>query len=131
MRLPFLLTAPRFDNAECAKESDQDFFFPESGLQWSQRLPHLRQICGRCVHQAECLEFAISNNEINGYWGNKTPDERKLISDKGEITKSNRLREIEYFKSQGMSIAQIAEMYRVKPESISRQLQRAKRKGVE
>lgn len=128
MNLPFMLTAPRFDDPECAKE-DSNFFFPESNIEWEHRLPQLRQICGRCVHQAECLEYALTNKETDGFWGGKTPNERRLILNKGEIKKSNRLREIEYLKSQGMSVAEIAQMYRVKPESINRQLLRAKQKG--
>jgi hypothetical protein len=130
MRLPFLLTAPRFDDAQCTNESDQDFFFPTSGIELEQRLPRLQQLCGRCVHQADCLEFAINNQEQDGFWGGKTPDERKLLVSHKEAPGTRRHREIQHFLSLGLSKQEVAKKMGIQVASLERTLFRASQKGL-
>ena len=130
MRLSFLLTAPRFDDAQCTNESDQDFFFPDSGVELEQRLPRLRQLCGRCVHQADCLDFAINNREQDGFWGGKTPDERKNLVQQKEAPGTKRHREIQHFISLGLSKQEVARKMGIQVSSLERTLSRASRKGL-
>lgn len=45
-----------------------------------------RRICSTCEVRAQCLEFAILNNECCGMWGGFLPFERRKIRRKGRIT---------------------------------------------
>jgi WhiB family redox-sensing transcriptional regulator len=38
----------------------------------------LKRICGECVVQKDCLEYALTH-EVKGYWGNTTEQQRKII----------------------------------------------------
>lgn len=51
-------------------------FFPD-GTIWAPRdyMPALR-VCQGCPVQAECLEFALANDERYGIWGGTLPSER-------------------------------------------------------
>lgn len=57
-------------------------FFPE-GQVWgpSEYGPALR-ICKACPVQAECLEFALENDERYGIWGGTLPPERARMKGK-------------------------------------------------
>lgn len=59
-------------------------FFPEA---IGTRLPNskapeydkARSYCSKCPVRDDCLEFALSMNETEGMYGNRTPWERKKI----------------------------------------------------
>ena len=62
-----------------------DIFFPEIELTfgWSPRRTSNKPlyeealaVCKRCIVTEECLTDAISNKELYGVWGGKTPPER-------------------------------------------------------
>jgi WhiB family redox-sensing transcriptional regulator len=60
--------------ALCA-QTDSKIFFPahdDPGIE-------ARQICKRCPVKAECLTFALSNDEQFGIWGGLDPDERRNL----------------------------------------------------
>lgn len=38
-----------------------------------------KQVCGTCVVQQQCLEFALDNRESEGIWGGATEKERRRI----------------------------------------------------
>jgi WhiB family redox-sensing transcriptional regulator len=71
----------KMDNVEwhqqalCA-EIGGDWWFPEDN---SRPEPEVLKVCGRCPVQAECLEFALENNEKYGVWGGLSPNKRKLL----------------------------------------------------
>ena len=58
-------------DALCA-QTDPEAFFPEKG--GSTR--DAKRICGQCNVRAECLEYALRNDERFGIWGGLSERER-------------------------------------------------------
>jgi WhiB family redox-sensing transcriptional regulator len=80
----FSLDLPNFPEAKCASSDfDPDTWFPEA-----IRSPELREqdtfsattVCGGCVHQVDCLQFALDNGIGDGIWGGLLPEERRAQS---------------------------------------------------
>lgn len=74
--LPLMpLRHPWMDDAACAA-NDPDLFFPE-GKANDVVLGEKRavKVCTTCPVQAECLEYALANDERYGVWGGLTPTE--------------------------------------------------------
>lgn len=68
------ITAPGIawqEQALCA-QTGGDFFFPEPG----SSVREAKRICGLCEIRAECLEYALSNDERFGVWGGLSEKER-------------------------------------------------------
>lgn len=62
------------EHAMCA-QTDPDAFFPEKGGSTREA----KRICGHCEVRADCLEYALSNDERFGIWGGLSERElRKL-----------------------------------------------------
>lgn len=63
-----------------------DFWFPEKvpGGSNSTEMVMAKSICGRCIHQVECAEWGIQN-ENYGIWGGITEGERRFIRRKRKI----------------------------------------------
>jgi len=73
MRVPL-----QFEEPLCA-EIGMDAFFPEVTDTNRQRVVIVaKRVCGSCIHQTECAEWAIAN-EQHGIWGGLTPMERRTI----------------------------------------------------
>jgi WhiB family redox-sensing transcriptional regulator len=62
------------DKALCA-ETDPEAFFPEKGGSTREA----KKICTGCEVRAECLEFALSNDERFGIWGGLSERERRRL----------------------------------------------------
>ena len=77
--LEFFVDLPRFDEAKCAKIEDKDLFFPDGRTQEAERLHQLRTICFSCIHEKECLEYALEKQIPYGFWGGKSPTERETV----------------------------------------------------
>ncbi|MEE1619946.1 WhiB family transcriptional regulator [Zafaria sp. Z1313] len=60
--------------ALCA-QTDPEAFFPEKG--GSTR--DAKKVCGACNVRAECLEYALSNDERFGIWGGLSERERRRL----------------------------------------------------
>ena len=60
--------------ALCA-ETDPEAFFPEKG--GSTR--DAKRVCTGCTVRAQCLEFALANDERFGIWGGLSERERRRI----------------------------------------------------
>ena len=60
--------------ALCA-ETDPEAFFPEKG--GSTR--DAKRVCTGCTVRAECLEFALANDERFGIWGGLSERERRRL----------------------------------------------------
>ena len=60
--------------ALCA-ETDPEAFFPEKG--GSTR--DAKRVCTGCSVRAECLEFALANDERFGIWGGLSERERRRL----------------------------------------------------
>jgi WhiB family redox-sensing transcriptional regulator len=62
------------DKALCA-QVDPEIFFPEKG--GSTRDP--KRVCRSCEVRAECLEYALENDERFGIWGGLSERERRRV----------------------------------------------------
>lgn len=54
---------------------DPDIFFPEKG----ESTRPAKRICQSCPVIAECLEYALANNERFGIWGGLSERERRRL----------------------------------------------------
>lgn len=62
------------DSALCAQVGG-DLWYPEEGCLGNDA----KSVCKVCPVSAECLEFALINNEKFGIWGGVSPSKRKLM----------------------------------------------------
>lgn len=128
--LSALTNSPRFDNAQCTTEPNLDFFFPESLVEWKERMPRLKQLCGSCIHREPCLSYAMENEIQDGYWAGTTPEQRQSNFAIREYRQTRRIREIQTLLSQGFTKEQIAMRLKIQNESLDRTIFRAKQKGL-
>ncbi len=56
-------------------QTDPEAFFPEKG--GSTR--DAKRICAQCTVKAECLEYALNNDERFGIWGGLSERERRRL----------------------------------------------------
>lgn len=61
-------------DALCA-QTDPEAFFPEKG--GSTR--DAKKVCGACTVRADCLEYALANDERFGIWGGLSERERRRL----------------------------------------------------
>lgn len=124
---------PHLPEAECAKLEDKNFFFPVSGVEFEERLPVLKRLCGQCVHRQQCGDYAIKKEITDGFWGGMTPRERERIiqiNNKREDRRSEAVREVQELLDLGYSKEQAAAKLGIKVPSLERRLERAKEKGI-
>jgi WhiB family redox-sensing transcriptional regulator len=62
------------EQALCA-ETDPEAFFPEKGGSTREA----KKICTGCEVRAECLEYALTNDERFGIWGGLSERERRRL----------------------------------------------------
>ena len=62
------------DRALCA-QTDPEAFFPEKGGSTREA----KRVCRSCEVRAECLEFALENDERFGIWGGLSERERRRV----------------------------------------------------
>lgn len=62
------------ERALCA-QTDPEAFFPEKGGSTREA----KKICTGCEVKAECLEYALANDERFGIWGGLSERERRRI----------------------------------------------------
>jgi WhiB family redox-sensing transcriptional regulator len=77
--LPLVGASPEFPFALCA-ETDPELFFPDKG----GSAKDAKRICNACEHKAECLAWALENNEQFGIYGGASERERRRLQKKGE-----------------------------------------------
>ena len=65
------------DRAQCLGADANLFFHQRSDS--PEHVVKAKRICAVCPVKAECLEFAITNNEQFGVWGGLTPREYRKI----------------------------------------------------
>jgi len=61
-------------DAKCL-QADPDTFFPEKGGSTREA----KRICAQCPVRAECLEYALDNDERFGIWGGLSERERRKL----------------------------------------------------
>ena len=62
------------EQALCA-QTDPEAFFPEKGGSTREA----KKVCLTCEVQAECLEYALQNDERFGIWGGMSERERRKL----------------------------------------------------
>jgi WhiB family transcriptional regulator, redox-sensing transcriptional regulator len=62
------------ERALCA-QTDPEAFFPEKGGSTREA----KKVCLTCEVQAECLEYALQNDERFGIWGGLSERERRKV----------------------------------------------------
>lgn len=67
-------TLPWIAEAKCL-QADPEAFFPEKGGSTREA----KRICARCDVRAECLDYALGNDEKFGIWGGLSERERRRI----------------------------------------------------
>jgi len=106
--ISFFVDLPRFENPKCADAEDKDLFFPDNRTQEAERLHQLKAICASCIHEKECLEYALEKQIAYGIWGGSTPAERDAtINGKRYVIKGMALA-ITQLNNQGRSVNEIA-----------------------
>ena len=117
----FFVDLPRFDNAQCADIEDKDLFFPDNRTQEAERLHQLKAICASCIHEKECLEYALEKQIPYGIWGGSSPADRDavVVKDKGVTFKGMALTIIQLHKK-GLSANEIAGQLHTSPSYAKR-----------
>ena len=62
------------ERALCA-QTDPEAFFPEKGGSTREA----KRVCMACEVRAECLEYALANDERFGIWGGLSERERRRV----------------------------------------------------
>ena len=122
----FFVDLPRFDNAQCADIEDKDLFFPDNRTQEAERLHQLKAICSSCIHEKECLEYALEKQIPYGIWGGSTPADRDTVAianGKSYAFKGIALT-ITKLHKKGVSANEIAAQLDTSPGYVKRVLQR-------
>jgi WhiB family redox-sensing transcriptional regulator len=63
---------PAWMSQALCTEVDPEAFFPEHG----ERNKDAKRVCAKCDVRAECLDYALDNNELYGVWGGLSGYER-------------------------------------------------------
>lgn len=74
LRLPTREEVAWQDWGMCSQTSP-DAFFPDKG----QPTAAAKRVCASCPVQAECLEYALANDERYGVWGGTSERERRAL----------------------------------------------------
>lgn len=70
----------------CA-QTDPDAFFPEQGV----NARNAKATCRRCPVKAQCLQYALDNDERYGVWGGLSERERRRVLN-GEIIPDHQIK---------------------------------------
>lgn len=81
--LGFIPVYPEWADLALCPQTDPDLFYPEKG----GSVREAKQVCARCPVRAECLEYALENDERFGIWGGESErDRRKLKKERTTTT---------------------------------------------
>jgi WhiB family transcriptional regulator, redox-sensing transcriptional regulator len=67
--------APEWQERALCAQTDPEAFFPEKGGSTREA----KRICSRCEVRAECLEYALGQDERFGIWGGLSERERRKL----------------------------------------------------
>ena len=71
-------TVTNWRSAGACLSADPDLFFPISTSGPAQRqIARAKMICAGCGVRQECLQFAMSHDQLYGIWGGTTPEDRQ------------------------------------------------------
>ncbi len=120
----FFVDLPRFDEAKCADVEDKDFFFPINRIQEAERLHQLKAICASCIHEKECLEYALEKQIPYGTWGGKSPTERDAVVAKDDYAFKGMALMIIQLHKKGILANEIAVQLHTSPGYVRRVLKK-------
>ena len=67
------------DGAAC-RDTDPDLFFPVGTTGPAiEQIESAKHVCGLCLSQHACLEFALATNQESGVWGGTSEEERRKL----------------------------------------------------
>jgi WhiB family transcriptional regulator, redox-sensing transcriptional regulator len=65
-------------SAGACLSADPDLFFPISSTGPAERqIARAKMICSGCRVRRECLDFALSHDQVHGIWGGTTREDRQ------------------------------------------------------
>ncbi len=71
-------TAANWRARAACLSADPDLFFPISSSGPAEKqIARAKRICARCRVRQECLDFALSHDQVYGIWGGTTPEDRQ------------------------------------------------------
>ena len=71
-------SATNWRSAGACLSADPDLFFPISATGLAERqIAQAKIICAGCGVRRECLDFALSHDQVYGIWGGTTPEDRQ------------------------------------------------------
>ena len=66
---------PAWHQHGACRGADPNLFFPARG----ESVKEAKAVCARCPVRAECLEYALTNQEKFGVWGGLSERERRQL----------------------------------------------------
>jgi len=71
-------SAANWRSAGACRSADPDLFFPISSAGLAERqIARAKVICPGCGVRQQCLDFALSHDQVYGIWGGTTPEDRQ------------------------------------------------------
>jgi WhiB family transcriptional regulator, redox-sensing transcriptional regulator len=65
-------------SAGACLSADPDLFFPISSTGPAEKqVARAKMICAGCAVRQECLEYAVTHDQLHGIWGGTTPQDRQ------------------------------------------------------
>jgi WhiB family transcriptional regulator, redox-sensing transcriptional regulator len=64
-----LLGRPLWMDDGACRDTPVDVFFPPKGVDMVAAMARAREVCDQCPVRQQCLEYAVSDPEIEGVWG--------------------------------------------------------------
>lgn len=104
----------------CA-QTDPEAFYPEKG----QPAMPAKKVCRNCTVRAECLEYALANDERFGVWGGMTERERAALRKRQHLptrtqrNRSNKADTARHMYAQGRPKADIASALRLSGSTLN------------
>ncbi len=78
---------PSFTGDEPCTQAGTEVYYVEDDnvASWKLHSYVVKSLCSQCEMRGPCLEWAL-HHEIHGYWGGKSPEERKKIRKQKNIS---------------------------------------------
>lgn len=71
-------SAANWRSAGACLSADPDLFFPISTTGPAEKqIARAKMICSGCTVRLECLEFAMTHDQVYGIWGGTTAEDRQ------------------------------------------------------
>jgi WhiB family redox-sensing transcriptional regulator len=67
--------SPAWQADALCQEYDRELFFPERGRSGAEA----KRLCGRCLVQRECRDYALADDTLVGVWGGTSTSERARL----------------------------------------------------